>query len=251
MTKVLAAIDNSAAAKPVLATAAQIAGLYEADVEAVHVRQNGDRTVRAAADAAGLSLRTLTHSVVGALARAGRDEEVEAMVVGARGTHAGRRPAGHVALRLIVSLDKPVIVVPPEGRPATDLRRVLVPLDGTRETAAALDRVVRLARRHDLEVVVLHVRGDDSLPRFDDQPQHEADAWSEEFLARYCPDCDVRFEQRVGIPGEHVLGVAEETDADLIALGWSRNLSPGRAQVVREALDRSRVPVLLVGIPAD
>lgn len=39
-------------------------------------------------------------------------------------------------------------------------------------------------------------------------------------------------------------------DPDLIALGWSQELAGGGAAVVREALERSRVPVLLVPVGA-
>lgn len=247
MTKVLAAIDNSAAAAPVIQTAATVAELYDAELEALHVRQNGDRTARAAAESAGVTLTTLADEGVTSLVRAAREGDVDAIVVGARGTRSGRRPAGHVALKLIVALDKPVVVVPPDVK-ASVLRRVLVPLDGTAETAAALDRIVQLACRHDLDVVVLHVRDEASLPPFSDQVQHESEAWASEFLARYTSCGGVRLEMRVGVPGEHVLGVAAKTGADLIALGWSRDLAPGRAQVVREVLDRSTVPVLLVAL---
>jgi len=38
MTRVLAAVDRSAAATPVLSTAAALAGLLGAEVDAVHVR---------------------------------------------------------------------------------------------------------------------------------------------------------------------------------------------------------------------
>jgi nucleotide-binding universal stress UspA family protein len=41
MSKVLAAIDNSAAARPVLASAAALADLLGAELEAIHVREDG------------------------------------------------------------------------------------------------------------------------------------------------------------------------------------------------------------------
>ena len=40
--------------------------------------------------------------------------------------------------------------------------------------------------------------------------------------------------------------VATAAGADLIALGWSQDLTPDRAAVVREVLTRSEVPVLLL-----
>ena len=73
---------------------------------------------------------------------------------------------------------------------------------------------------------------------FTDQPQHEGEAWNQEFLARYCPWGVglVRFETRVGSAAAVVPAVAEETGCDLIALGWSQDLAAGRAGVVRAAL---------------
>jgi hypothetical protein len=44
--------------------------------------------------------------------------------------------------------------------------------------------------------------------------------------------------------------VAQETGADLIALGWSRALAPDRAPVVRAVLERAHVPVLLFPVVA-
>ncbi len=249
MTRVIAAIDNSAAALPVLETASGVALLYRARLDAVHFREDGDRTARAAAEAAGISLRTLPDDAVDRLIEAGDDEDVVAMVIGARSARHGRRPAGHVALQLIVALRKPLIVVPPQAPVPFMLERVLVPLDGTRVTAAALQRTIELAYGSDVEVVALHVHDEESLPLFSDQPQHELESWTREFLARYCPCPErVRLEVRVGVPGEHVLRVAEEIGADLIALGWAQDLSPGRAAVVREALERSEVALLLVPV---
>ena len=44
MSRILACIDNSAAARPVLAAARVLAPVLNATVQAVHVRENGDRT---------------------------------------------------------------------------------------------------------------------------------------------------------------------------------------------------------------
>lgn len=251
MTRVLAAIDNTAAARPVLAAATAFADLLNAEVEALHAREDGDRIARAAAKAAGVPLRMTSAAVVLALQKEGAAADVAALTLGARGVAAGRRPAGHVALQLAVSLPKPLLVVPPDAVVPDVFTRTLVPLNGKRTTAAALAETLTLASDRQLEVVVLHVHELDSLPLFTDQPQHELTAWAQEFLRRHCPHPEqIRLEVRIGVPGQHVLRVAEEMDTDLIALGWSQELAGGRATVVREALERSRVPVLLVPVEA-
>jgi len=131
------------------------------------------------------------------------------------------------------------------------LARVLVALEGTRESSRALTQTIALADRNELEIHILHVHSPDSVPAFSDHAHHATRAWEEEFIARFVPPtrdhvCLVRC---VGDPADDVAGVAHDIDADLIALGWSQTLAPGRAQVVRETLAHSSVPVLLVPTP--
>ena len=151
--------------------------------------------------------------------------------------NAGERGRSGTAFELIESIDKPVVVVPPDVARAGALSRVIVPLEGTLSSSLAPRHLIEIACDANLDVVVLHVHDEASLPAFTDQPQHETDAWAEEFLARYVPSRfgDVRLEVRVGRRNEEVLRAAEELDADLIALGWSQDLAPGRAPVVRGA----------------
>jgi nucleotide-binding universal stress UspA family protein len=226
-----------------------VAPLYRARVDAVHIREDGARAAQAAAAAAGVDLRELSDHALDTLIEIGHEHDVVALVIGTRAGRFARRPLGHVALDLLVAVRKPLVLVPPHTALPFRLQRVLVPLDGTSATAVALTRTVELARDSEVEVDVLHVQGEDSLPLFSDQPQHETESWAREFLARYCPDVDLaRLHLRVGWPGEHVVRVAHEMNADMIALGWAQDLSPGRAAVVREALERSEIPVLLVPV---
>jgi len=251
MTTILAALDNSAAARPVLSAAEALAGLLGAVVQAVHAPEDGYRTARAAADAAGVPLRVTATSGVGGLLEAASDDAVAMLVLGARATQTGRRPAGHVALELACSVRKPLVLVPPDAPVPVTLDRILVPLDGTSVTDEALAATVRLACRAEVEVIALHVYDYADLPLFSDQPHHEADAWTREFLRRHCPRPDlVKLETRVGVPGEHVLRVARDDAVDMVALGWSRRLEEGHATVVRDVVARSSIPVLLVATAA-
>jgi nucleotide-binding universal stress UspA family protein len=249
VTRVLAAIDNSLAAQPVLGLAELLAERFGADVDAVHVRVDGDEVVQKAAAAAGIDVRTLSGRVVETLAREAKPGDVVALVLGSRSRPYSRRRVGQTALSVIESMEKPVAVVPPDARPER-LERVLVPLEGTVSSSLAPRRVIELAEEAQFDVVVLHVHDEDSLPAFTDQPQHETAAWADEFLARYCPwgVGDVRLEVRVGRPEDEVVRVAEQTGADLVALGWSRALAGGRAPIVRAMLERGRRPVLLVPV---
>jgi nucleotide-binding universal stress UspA family protein len=250
MTTVLAALDNSLAGNPVLVTARALARVLGARVGAIHVVTDHDRTARNVAQAAGVPLRIAYGPVAERLIEAAADHDVVVMVIGARATPSGRRPLGSTAFAVATSLLKPVVVVPPDGRIAPELRRVLVPLEGTISTSLAPRSILELARGAKLDVIALHVHGEEEIPAFTDQPQHEDDAWAHEFLERYCPwgIGAVRLERRIGRSDELVPLVADQARCDLIALGWAQELSEGRAPVVRAALERSRVPVMLMPV---
>jgi nucleotide-binding universal stress UspA family protein len=249
MKKILAAVDNSLAGKPVLDAAYALRAVLDAEVEAVHVRSDGDRTARNTAASIGIPLRTLHGGVVDGLVDAGQSGDVVALVLGARGTPGGR-PLGGTAAAVATDLLKPVVIVPPDAHPPATFRRILVPLEGSRSTSLAPRSLLELARDARIDVVALHVLEEDSIPSFTDQPQHEHAAWGREFLARYCPSGlgTVQLETRVGRSEQLVPLLAEQCGCDLIALGWSQELAPGRAPVVRGTLERSRVPVMLIPV---
>lgn len=248
MTKVIAAIDDTPAAAPVLATARALARLFGAKVEAVHVRTDGYTTAAEAAAAAGIRLDALGGDVVESLIAIGARPDVSTLVLGTREAPSATRPLGSTAIELIGGVEKPVLLVPPRAPALERIRTVLLPLEGTPETSLAPAVVLELAHDAAVDVLVLHVLDATSLPLFTDQPQHETEAWTTEFLARYCPRGlrSVRLALRVGEPDETIVRVAEESGADLIALGWNQRLAPGRAAIVRTVLERGRLPILLI-----
>jgi nucleotide-binding universal stress UspA family protein len=252
MTKVIAALDNSLAASPVLATALALGKVLDADVRAVHVPDDGGRVARGVAAAANVPLETPSGPVVERLRELGSRADVEALVIGSRGSPVGRHPLGATAMAVATSVAKPVAVVPPEALLPGELRHVLVPLQGGAGGPHTPRAIIELAHGAELEVVVLHVLEEHTIPAFTDQPQHEQPARAEEFLRRYCPwGIDrVRVEMRVGRTEEVVPAVASETATDIVALGWSQELQPGRAPIVRATLERCRCPVLLVPVTA-
>src|SRR5262245_44364170 len=113
--KVLAAIDDSLAALPVISTARAPARIFEARVEGVHVEAEGEPAPEHAAEAAGIPFRVLSGPVVDRLVEAGESEDVVALAIGARGTRDGRRPLGGTAAAVATRLRKPVAVVPPQA----------------------------------------------------------------------------------------------------------------------------------------
>jgi hypothetical protein len=243
--KVVAAIADDAAARGVLSVAGAIASLYSATVEAVHVGE-AHAGLAALAQGAGVPLRTVAGRPVEALTHVAAAESVVAMVIGAGGATAGKGPADSAAMALLASLEKPIAVVPPNAPVARAIESMLVPLDGTAASATALQEIVALASGAELEIVVAHVHQERSLPAFSDHLPHEVRAWSDAFIARYCPSAsEVTLELRVGEPHEHLLDILRRSGCDLVALGWSQDLARGRAAVVRRMLAESPVPVLL------
>lgn len=253
MKKILAALDNSIAATPVLATARTLGKVLGADVEAVHVAVDGTRVIRNVTESAGVPLRLIEGDVVEALVSEARDPDVVVTVLGTRATPGSGRPFGRTALAVAKTLRCPLVAVPPDARPADSLRRILVPVEASVATAPVPRAIVRIARdagARAVDVVVLHVLEEPSLPRFTDQPQHEQPAWGHEFVRRFCPwgIGTVALETRVGRSEELVPETARELDVDLVALGWAQELAEGRARVVRAALERAGVPIMLVPV---
>jgi nucleotide-binding universal stress UspA family protein len=251
MTTVLAAIDDSAAATTVLEAARVVAQLLDADVQALHVTENAKTTATAVAARACVPLRSVVGDPVEGIVGAAAEDDVELVVVGARGQPGGRRPMGHVALSVVEQVHKPTLVVPPDARlpgPGEAGRRVLVPLNGSRDSADAVALMLRQLAGAGVELVALHVFVPETVPPFWDQAAHAEETWAAEFAATWCavPGIDVRL--RAGAPPSTVLEVAAEEQVDLIALAWSQELVPGRAEVVREVLAHAVIPILLVPV---
>ena len=248
MTKtILACIDNSAAAGPVLDAARAIAPVFGAVVEAVHVAEDGKSTAGGMASLRDLSLHTLHGDVVRQLVSRAREEDVVAVAMGARGRPTGPRPAGHITQQLANQIDAPVLVVPPESTIAGDIHRALIAMKGTRANARMLTRAVELATAAEVDLIIIHVDDEGSIPSFSDQVQHETDAYAQEFLARFVPGAPAaRLELRIGDPAEEILHALESIHPDVIVVGRRRDPDPGHGEVVREMLERSHLPVLLV-----
>ncbi len=253
MSVVLAAIDASAAAQPVLEMAHELARVMGVEVEIVHVEEPGG-----AAPAAGLAhtgravFHRRTGKVVDTITSVAKERDAVAVVIGTRGVPAGASPAGHVTMELVQTLDVAVAVVPPQAAPRP-IRRVLIAVEGDGESHALLHCVRHFRRGPELELVALHVFEPDQLPPFGDQPVHFADAWTEEFGRRALrtTEHDVRVEVRVGAAAREVQKVARELDVDLAVVAWHTDLTGGHGRLVRTLLTDADVPVLLLPITAE
>lgn len=250
MNEIIAALDNSLAATPVLTTALALAELLDANVVPMHITADGSRVAENVAERAGVTLKTRPGPVVDRLLEEAASEHVFGLVLGARGTPGDRRPLGSTAVAIATAIRKPVVVVPPEAPVSGALRRVLIPIEDGFSASLTPTEIIELAQGTELEVVAVHVEEPTQLPAFTDQPQHEQTAWAREFLRRYCPwgIGTIRLEFRIGNATEIVPAMADEAAVDIVALAWSQELAEGRAPIVRAVLGRGKVPVMLVPV---
>jgi hypothetical protein len=249
--KVVAALDDSAAAQPVLDLARRLGSLLDLPVDAVHAEEDGSGQHAAAiAEAARVTLHRCRGEVAGALRAAVADLGPAVVVIGARRAAPGASPAGHVTLEMVQSLDCTTVVVPPDAvdRP---LRRVLVAVEGDGESQGLRGLFDFLGDLETPEVVAVHVIEPSALPPFADSAVLEAEAFRREFRIRaagtlFADPARVPFEMRVGDAAEALGEATRELDADLVVLAWHRSLAPGHGRLVREMLATTRVPVVLL-----
>jgi hypothetical protein len=227
--EVLAILGHGEAGPPVAETAAVIARLAGGEVRQVRL-------------AAGLSPQQAARQVLRALHHPRT----------VAGVLASGEPSRPLWQRVAQQSAKPVVLVPAEAQDQPPrIRRVLLPLDGTAQSASAVAETAEQLARGGAELVVLHVFNIETVPRFWDQHAHAGQAWGQEFLARYCALPGARLELRSGAAAEHVVKVAGAEQADMITLAWSQRLEPGRALVVRHAVLDAGVPVMLVPMAAN
>jgi nucleotide-binding universal stress UspA family protein len=247
VSKVIAAVDDSPEALVVITTGDAVASLFGSTLEVAHVCEGNRNALPARLTSSGHEVRLLRGPVSSTIAQAAAEADVAAVVLGAGSSRAGTI-VGSCAQQLITSVRIPVVVVPVRARAPARIRRILIPLDGTRAASDALRHAVELSAQPDVRFIALHVHTQTLVPMFSDQPHHEVRAWSAEFLRRQeLPiSATSRLRLRVGQAGDEVLSVAAQEGVDLIVLGWRQDLSAGRAAVVRSTILRATVPVLLI-----
>jgi nucleotide-binding universal stress UspA family protein len=253
MSIVLAALDTTAAACPVLGTALGIGELTASSVEVVHVRSDPSESCETPKSLAGrykVPFELMEGEVEPMLLAAIEAPKTIAAVIGARSTPGGQRPAGHTARYILEHTNKPIVVVPPDTTARHSLRRLLVPLEGTESSSRpVLERLWPLLVA-DVELVVLHAFTNRTLPAMLDRPEYDLEIWGREFLRRYFPR-DVRIELRPGPVGAQIAEVSREYGADLIVLSWSQSNAADKARVIREVVGGSVLPVLLLPVVLD
>ncbi len=156
---------------------------------------------------------------------------------------------GSVAERVLRASSAPLLLVTPHETTSAGFRRILVPLDGSDRAAAVLPLVVDLARRHEAEVVLLHV-----LPAGPPMAAIASGVESVELLRghqRQLAEQGVtaRMREALGSPAGEILDVAEREQADLIAMATHGRTGSSRfflGSVAETVLRHARKPLLVV-----
>jgi nucleotide-binding universal stress UspA family protein len=246
MSRVLAAVDDSVAAGPVLTAASALAHLLGSSVDAVQVGESSGTTARESAERAGVPFRLLPGDPLEVLVELAGDD-VGAVVVGARSRQAEGTRVGHLAVQLADRLPQPLLVVPPTCAPADRIRRVVAALKGQPAGSRPLHRTMEQVSLADVDLTVVHVDGEEAVPSFADSIAHETEEFAQEYLTRYWPlGPRARLALPVGAPVEELLRVADDVEPDLLAVGWREHAGPGHGRVALELLRRSPYPVLVV-----
>jgi hypothetical protein len=247
VTRTLIAVDAGPTTSTTVEVGRALADALRTDADVVHVAEPGTPPLEVTVRPGDGPYRILEGEPLTRLLAESAAPDVAAVVVGA-GVGGSDPPVGHVAWTLLERAAAPVLVVPAVLRRSVGSppRHVLVPLETTAATGEVRSLVDRLVARGS-EVTVAHVFDADHPPVYVDHPEHGMEPWGREFLARHGRQ-GVRLLLRHGVPWQEVLACADEGRAELLLLAWSQTLASGRATVVREALGRAGIPVLLVPV---
>lgn len=271
---ILVPLDGSVEAKTALPAARLAARIARASIHVVHVTDHPlspDELLRQVR----LS-RAETHGIVIDQAIGDPADVVVELAESKRAMLIAMTTRGHTAYlgrtvrpvveRVILQARVPVLLVRPEIRErvtaTTELRRILLPLDGAPSSALVIGPALDLAQRSGAAVDILYVAtqaprpeepGTLTTPRYVDQPQHEWPTWAREFVSRFgtCmgehpPTTPTRMFLRSGDPAAEILRFSEEQSSDLIVLEWRGRFDPAHAKVVRQVLTDAPCPVLLL-----
>jgi nucleotide-binding universal stress UspA family protein len=270
---VLVAWDGSLAAAAAFPVARLVSQQLGAELEVLFVARDAvEREERTSAlmeetKRLGFALDLRTGDAAGEIVRSTEDPGVMLVALTTHGRRLERDyRLGSVAEKVVGRTTRPVLLVKPEPATASarNLKRLLVPVDGTPKTAAALQPVTELAAALGAAIDLLYVaspdqqppaeRGSVTAPRYLDQPQHEWPQWADEAIERLATSCaacppevPVRIFLAQGDIGDEIARFAVENQTDAIVLVRRSRFQPERAKVIRSVLRQTSCLVIIVG----
>lgn len=247
---VLAAVGDDETAPLVLRAATAMARLLGCVPRGVHVtRDRLPGRLEPTVASSGIAVRTVAGAVVPTLHDLLEQPLVRLGVLASRTRTAPGHVLGGTAGALVSGVSTPLLLVSPttDRRHLDEPTRVLLPLDGEGRDGGVFEALVDQLRAADLDVLVQHVVVPSSPLPCLDQLHHALPSWEREFLARSADVDDALLLDR-GDAADRIVELVRADDVDLVLLGWSQDLSAGRAPVVRRVLERCSTPVVLVPV---
>ncbi len=269
---VLLPLDGTSQALAALPVARRLAAIEHATLQVVHVTPSAvpsvelpGRTGLDREELHGAVLDNVTGAPADGIARAATERGSAWIVMCARTSTPPDHPLGRTAARVLAEAPCPVVLVPPQrGLAPWELRRVLLPFDGSPAMIAAVRPAAELAARAGASLLVLHVataagappteQGTLVTPRYVDQPQHEWPEWTREFLERAASlgaipeSLGVRRLLATGDPAEEICRCVAATPIDLVVLAWHGRLEGARAATVKALIREAPCPVLILRV---
>jgi nucleotide-binding universal stress UspA family protein len=187
------------------------------------------------------------------------------LVVGRRGLGTFKRLLiGSTSEAVVAQADVPVVVVPAHWKPADHTGPVLVAVDDADDNAAVIDFAIGVASARKLPVRILHVWDLPAVYSWDAMNNAGISAeWAEnarkhfedvavEYRTKY-PDMTVEVDVRRGHVVDGVVTAAEQTDAQLLAVGTRRHTRLAAmllGSVTRGVLHHATCPLAVVPVQA-
>ena len=277
--KILVAYDGSASAKNGLAIAADIAKKdkswikvlavvpdYQGDLELIGVSNiketiegPGQKLLAEAKQLAeGHGVHVFTNLEQGEpyerIVRVAAEEKCDLIVMGRSGlSHLERTLMGGVTARVIGHTDRNVLIVPEEAR--LDWSRVLVATDGSKNSSAAVQHAVAVAKEHGAVLAAVSVvhADEEMIALAPEHIQYLADQ-SRTILQEVTDLCSaegvaVETFVREGEPHEQITGVAREIGASLVVMGTHGRKGLSRllmGSVTERTIGYAECPVLII-----
>lgn len=246
MNRVLALVDDSPCAADVRQTAAWIADLLGATVDAIQAQPSVPEREQHVDGSS--QLRMVEGPTIEVLLRELAAHDVETGVVGSRAIEAKPQLLGHIAEALLTSASGPLVVVPPEtAQPPAGTPHVLVPLDGNEDTTAALLPLATHIAAAGAAISIAHVYDAESLPPYIASSE-DIDILASELAKQHLPGIARHCELRIGDPATEVLGVVHAEHPDAVMVAWHQKLTPARAEVMRRLLNDAHIPLVVTPV---
>lgn len=200
------------------------------------------------------------------------NQDVGLIVMGTHGRHGVRRwTLGSVAEKVVRATDRPVVLIRTTGVTGTAkepgaFKKILVPLDGSKESETVISYIEEIAHKFQALVVLVQivnmgyftiaaegynyvVHSDDQTESFKKYAHDYLEGVARRFSAK---GITTSFEVKAGNPAEEIIALADNIQADIVAMSTHARSRVGRwvfGSVAERVLYEGHCHLLLVRVP--